>query len=192
MTQTSQELPFSILLVDDEPKNIQLLGNLLRDNGYETEFATNGEQALEWIYSTPFDLVLLDIMMPEMDGYEVCTQIKADKALKHIPIIFLSAKDEAEDIVKGFEVGGSDYVTKPFKPLELLARVKKEVELKILRGFIPICANCKSIRDDKGKWNQMESYIQSHSLALFSHGMCPKCMDKLYGSQNWYKEKFKK
>lgn len=180
---------FSILIVDDEPRNIQLLGNLLEDNGYNIEFAMNGEETLEWLGSRPFDLILLDVMMPGMNGYEVCRKIKSDITRNHIPIIFLTAKTNTEDIIKGFEAGASDYITKPFKHQELLARVKKEVELKILRGLIPICANCKDIRDDKGAWRKMEEYIQNHSLALFSHGMCPKCMDDLYGDQDWYQKK---
>lgn len=188
MTANSIRTSFSILIVDDETKNIQLLGNLLKEHSYDVEFALDGEKALEWIYSKPFDLVLLDIMMPEMDGYEVCKKIKSDVAVKHIPIIFLTAKIEADDIVKGFEVGGADYITKPFKVPELLARVKVQVEMKLLRGLIPICANCKDIRDDKGTWNQIEAYIQEHSVATFSHGMCPKCMEKLYGDQDWFKE----
>jgi len=130
-------------------------------------------------------------MMPKMDGYQVCEKIKSDNTKKHIPIIFLTAKIESEDIVKGFECGGSDYITKPFKPLELLSRVKIHVEMKILRGLIPICANCKDIRDDKGAWGNIESYIEEHSLALFTHGMCPKCADEFYGKQDWYKKKKK-
>ena len=186
MANNTPEPIFSILIVDDEPKNIQLLGNLLEENRYETEFAMNGEQALEWTESRPFDLILLDVMMPGMDGYQVCRRIKADAGTRHIPIIFLTAKTETEDIIKGFNAGASDYITKPFRHQELLARVKKEVELKILRGLIPICANCKSVRDDKGAWQNIEAYIQQHSLALFSHGMCPKCMDALYGRHDWY------
>lgn len=189
MTADSIAHNFSILIVDDEPKNIQLLGSLLKEKKYEVEFATSGEETIEWIYSKPFDLVLLDIMMPGLDGYDVCAKIKSDITKKHIPIIFLTAKTESEDIVKGFEAGGSDYITKPFKTPELLARVKMHAEMKMLRGLIPICANCKDIRDDKGSWNQIEDYIQKHSSALFSHGMCPKCMDKLYGDEDWYKEK---
>ena len=177
---------FSILIVDDEAKNIQLLGNLLEKNQYEIEFAMKGDEALEWIDSRPFDLILLDVMMPGMDGYEVCRRVKSNPGKKHIPIIFLTAKTETDDIVKGFEVGASDYITKPFKHQELLARVKKEVELKVLRGLIPICANCKDIRDDKGTWRKIEEYIERYSLALFSHGMCPKCMDALYGEEDWY------
>ncbi len=176
---------FSILIVDDEPVNIQLLGNLLRKNNYEVEFALNGEKALEWINNKPFDLVLLDIMMPGMDGYEVCREIKKCIGTQHIPVIFITARTETRDVVKGFEAGGSDYVTKPFRAPELLARVKKEVELKILRGLIPICANCKNIRDDKGAWNKIEAYIQKHSAALFSHSICPECIKKLYGDEDW-------
>lgn len=192
MTLDTEHPMFSILIVDDEPKNIQLLGNLLKENKYEVEFALDGEHALEWVNSRPFDLVLLDIMMPGQNGYEVCRKIKSDIGTQHIPIIFITAKTHVDDIVKGFEAGASDYVTKPFKSPELLARVKKEVELKTLRGLIPICANCKDIRDDKGVWNQIESYIQSHSAALFSHGMCPKCMDDLYGHEDWYQKKVAK
>ncbi len=182
---------FSILIVDDEPNNIQLLGNLLKENGYNVEFALDGEKAFDWLDSKPFDLVLLDIMMPGMDGYTVCKKIKSDVSKRHLPIIFITAKTETDDIVKGFDAGGSDYITKPFKAPELLARVKMHVEMKILRGFIPICANCKDIRDNRGTWNQIEAYIQQHSAALFSHSMCPKCQDELYGDEDWYKEKFK-
>lgn len=181
---------FSILIVDDEPKNIQLLGNLLKENGYDVEFALSGINALEWINSKPFDLILLDIMMPEMDGYTVCRKIKADRKKKHIPIIFITAKTETEDIVKGFEAGCVDYINKPFKVPELLARVKTQVEMKILRGLIPICAHCKAVRDDKGTWNDIEAYIQDHSAALFSHGMCPACMQELYGDEDWYEEMY--
>ncbi|MBU1172721.1 MAG: response regulator [Proteobacteria bacterium] len=180
---------FSILIVDDEAENIKLLGSLLKENGYEAEFAMDGEKALTWLMSKPFDLVLLDVMMPGMNGYDVCRTIKSHLSLKHIPVLFLTAKTETEDIVMGFEVGGSDYITKPFKPPELLARVKMHVEMKILRGLIPICASCKDIRDDKGKWTRMEAYFQSHSLAQFSHGLCPKCSDRLYGHEDWYKKK---
>ncbi len=192
MAQDVVKKSFSILIVDDEPKNIQLLGNLLRENGYHVEFALNGDEALEWTGSRLFDLILLDIMMPGMDGYEVCRKIKADVNTQHIPIIFITAKNETADIVRGFDEGGSDYVTKPFKPQELLARIKMQVEMKTLRGLIPICGKCKNIRDDKGIWNKIEAYIQQHCTAFFSHSMCPKCMDELYGGEDWFKEEKKK
>lgn len=179
--------PFTILIVDDEPKNIQLLGSLLREKGYLVEFALDGAKALKWLDAKPFDLVLLDIMMPGMDGYEVCRRIKENFETRHIPVIFLTAKTETEDIVKGFETGGSDYITKPFKSPELLARVKVRVEMKMLRGLIPICARCKSIRNDNQSWERIEAYIQSHSQALFTHSLCPGCAEAMYGGEPWYK-----
>ncbi len=189
-TKDNLHMPsFSILIVDDEPKNIQLLGNLLKEKDYDVEFAMDGTKALEWIENKHFDLILLDIMMPGMDGYDVCKKIKSDHEKKHIPVIFLTAKTETEDIVRGFEVGGADYITKPFKAPELLARVKVHVEMKMLRGLIPICADCKSIRDDRGTWNRIEAYIEKHTTALFSHSLCPNCADKLYGKQKWYKKR---
>ena len=186
MTSDRMTSSFSILVVDDEPKNIQLLGSLLEEHNYEIEFAMNGKECLEWLNSKPFDLVLLDIMMPEMDGYEVCEKIKSDTAKKHIPVIFLTAKSETDDIVKAFEVGCSDFITKPFKTPELLARIKKELELKILRGLIPICSYCKKIRDDKGYWKQIEAYVASHSEVRFSHGICQECAKKYFPDLNLY------
>jgi CheY-like chemotaxis protein len=190
MSNPDAEL-FRILIVDDEPLNIKLLGNLLKNAGYSLEFATNGEKALEWMREESFDLILLDVMMPGMDGFEVCETLKADPMRAHIPIIFLTARSEQEDILKGFEVGGSDYVTKPFNSPELLARIRVQVELKLLRGFIPICSNCKNVRDDEGEWEKIEHYVESRSKALFSHTVCPTCMETLYGQDEWYQKKFK-
>ncbi len=126
-TKTADQ--FRILIVDDIPKNIQVLGNILRNHSYQTGFATNGQQALKSLEKHEFDLVLLDIMMPGMDGYEVCQKIRANNKTKDIPIIFLTAKVEKESIVKGFEIGAQDYLTKPFNAEELLARVGTHLEL---------------------------------------------------------------
>ncbi len=120
---------FSILIVDDISKNIQVLGNMLRNESYKTGFATSGKQALKSLKENEFDLILLDIMMPEMDGYEVCRRIRKHKKTKNIPIIFLTAKVEKDSIVKGFEVGAQDYLTKPFNAEELFARVSTHLEL---------------------------------------------------------------
>lgn len=120
----------SILIVDDTPKNLQVLGNTLKLENYKVEFAINGFQALEWIEKKEFDLILLDVMMPEMDGYEVCEKIRTDDKNKNLPIIFLTAKTDSESIVRGFEIGAQDYITKPFNTAELLVRVKTQLELK--------------------------------------------------------------
>jgi len=119
-----------ILLVDDNPQNLQVLGKLLQEEKYKIEFALNGESALGWLKNKQFDLILLDLHMPGMNGFEVCRRIRSDKTVKEIPIIFLSAESERESILKGFEVGAQDYVTKPFDSRELLARVRTQLDLK--------------------------------------------------------------
>jgi two-component system, sensor histidine kinase and response regulator len=119
-----------ILIVDDNPQNLQVLGRLLQEKNYEIEFATNGKAALEWIDSQQFDLILLDINMPEMDGFEVCREIRKKESLSKIPVIFLSADSDRESILKGFELGAQDYVTKPFDSRELIVRVKTHLTLK--------------------------------------------------------------
>ena len=118
-----------ILLVDDTPENIDVLNGMLRD--FKRKIATNGERALKIATGpTPPDLILLDIMMPGLDGYEVCRRLRADETTRDIPVIFLTAKTAKEDIVKGFEAGGQDYVTKPFDPNELMERVKTQLKLR--------------------------------------------------------------
>ena len=119
-----------ILLVDDNPQNLQVLGKLLQEEKYEIEFAVNGEATLEWLKNKQFDLILLDLNMPGMNGFEVCKRIRSDNGMYEVPIIFLSAESERESILKGFEVGAQDYVTKPFDSRELLARVKTQLDLK--------------------------------------------------------------
>jgi DNA-binding response OmpR family regulator len=119
-----------ILLVDDNPQNLQVLGKLLQEKKYKVEFAVNGESALDWLKSKQFDLILLDLNMPGMNGFEVCKKIRSNKDLDYLPVIFLSAESERESILKGFEVGAQDYVTKPFDNRELLARVKTQLDLK--------------------------------------------------------------
>jgi two-component system sensor histidine kinase/response regulator len=119
-----------LLLVDDTPANIQVLVGLLRDD-YELKVATRGAQALQ-ICAQPgrIDLILLDVMMPEMDGYEVCRTLRASPAMREIPIIFLTAKHDVDDVVRGFDLGAQDYVGKPFNPPELLARVRTHLTLR--------------------------------------------------------------
>lgn len=122
--------PARVLIVDDNPKNLQVLGKLLQEAEYAIEFATNGKAALEWIDIQGFDIMLLDINMPEMDGFEVCRKIRINPKLDKMPIIFLSANSDRESILKGFEQGAQDYVTKPFDSRELLVRVKTHLSLK--------------------------------------------------------------
>jgi len=134
-----------ILIVDDNPKNLQVLGNYLQMEGYLVEFAVNGESALDWIKKTKFDLILLDIMMPGMDGFEVCKFIKNDPLNQETPVIFLTAKIDTESIVNAFELGAVDYVVKPFNQKELIARVKTQIEIK--RGRDEITKNLIEIEN---------------------------------------------
>lgn len=120
----------TIMIVDDEPENLNVLGEMLRVVGWSVRAFPRGEMALVSALSEPPDLVLLDIRMPNMNGYEVCRRFKADERLRHIPIIFLSAFAEVSDKVQAFETGGVDYVTKPFADVEVLARVNTHLRLR--------------------------------------------------------------
>ena len=123
----------SILIVDDNPQNLQLMGSIIYDKGYNVSISTSGENALESISQQLPDLILLDIQMPEMDGFEVCKILKSNTITKDIPIIFLTAVTDSGNIVRGFEMGAVDYITKPFNKGELIARIATHVELKISR-----------------------------------------------------------
>ena len=189
-----------ILVVDDVPVNIHVVSLALKSD-YEIIIAENGETALELAHrpNQP-DLILLDVVMPEMGGFEVCRRLKESEATRDIPVIFVTTKSETGDEEQGFRLGAADYITKPFEPSLVRARVKTHLELKsrnnelekrnaelltaldkvkLLNGLLPICASCKKIRDDKGYWNQIEVYVRDHSEAEFTHGICPDCAREL-------------
>ena len=126
----------TILVVDDTPDNLRLMSGVLKD-GYKTKVANNGERGLAIAAAAPLpDLILLDIMMPGIDGYEVCRRLKKDPVTAEIPVIFLTAKTEVEDEQQGFDVGCVDYITKPISPPIVLARVKTHLLLKSARDFL--------------------------------------------------------
>jgi len=136
----------TVLVVDDAADNLEVISGLLKGL-YRVKVAANGEKGLQIARSdSPPDLILLDIMMPEISGYEVCTQLKADPATHHIPIIFLTALSSAEDERKGLELGAEDYVTKPISPAILLARVKTHLRIKAAVDFLR----------DKNAWLERE------------------------------------
>jgi|WetSurMetagenome_2_1015567.scaffolds.fasta_scaffold00558_10 phosphoserine phosphatase RsbU/P len=160
----------SVLVVDDNPKNLQVLGGLLQNEGIEVEFALNGKAALGWLEKKSFDLVLLDIMMPEMDGYEVCNIIKQDPLICDIPIIFITAKTDSESIIKGFDTGGVDYIAKPFIPSELLARVRSQISItkskkKILSYLRKIELQNKNIKDSIEYARNIQRAVLNTSLS---------------------------
>lgn len=123
----------TILVVDDNPTNVKLVCNILKKEGFNLAVAMNGQDALEIIESNPIDLILLDIMMPGLDGYEVCCKLKGAEAWRDIPVIFISALNDMDDITKAYDVGGVDFITKPVKEKEVIARVKTHLELVHLR-----------------------------------------------------------
>ena len=190
-----------ILIVDDQPVIIRTLSQLL-NHDYHILAVKEGVKALEIARSEKQpDLILLDISMPDINGYEVCEKLKADELTAKIPIIFVTAKDEADEEERGFLAGASDYIVKPFHPAVVQARIKVNIERKLaleklkykiielkkalneikkLQGIIPICSNCKKIRDDEGYWQQVEDYFHEHNDTEFTHGICPDCMKKLY------------
>jgi DNA-binding response OmpR family regulator len=200
--------PATVLIVDDEPANLDLLFEHLSQAGYKVLVAETGPLALERVELAQPEVILLDVMMPGMDGFETCRRLKQHEDTQAIPIIFMTALTDTADKVKGFAVGGVDYVTKPFHPEEVLARVtahttihtlQKELrqkneglrrknrdleaalaQVKRLSGLLPICAGCKKIRDDGGYWQDVAVYIRDHSEAELSHGLCPDCTKKLY------------
>lgn len=203
-----------ILIVDDTPANLQLLTRILQQNGYKVRTMASGDLALKAVDAALPDLILLDITMPCMDGYEVCARLKANAPTKEIPVIFISALDELLDKFKAFAVGGVDYITKPFQVTEVLARVKTHLALqemrrrleaanarliaqndelqarnaeleealatiKTLSGLVPICAWCgRKIQNEQNQWVTVESYVETHSKATFTHGICPECLEK--------------
>jgi len=190
-----------ILIVDDTAENLRVLIEILKDD-YATIPAVSGEEALKKAMADPMpDLILLDILMPVMDGYEVCKRLKENDKTKDIPIICITAMSEVMDDARAFKLGAADYIPKPFNPATVKARVKNHIKLKkaisdqqklirelqdavskikTLNGLLPMCANCKRIRDDKGYWNQVEQYVRDHSNADFTHSICPECVKKLY------------
>lgn len=172
-----------LLAADDTPRDLKLLAKALEREGYDLVLAANGVQALECAKTRKPDLILLDILMPGMDGIEVCRRLKADPNTQGIPVIFLTAQAKSIEILAGFEAGAVDYVTKPFQIPELLARVRVHVdlrraqqEIRTLHGLLPTCAHCKKIRDEQGIWHGIETYISARSEAQFSHGLCPDCI----------------
>ena len=206
----------AILIVDDSRDEQALLSTRLRTAGYEALMVADSAEAVLGMLTQEsagqgmgdIDLILMDIMLPGVDGLEACRRIKAIERLRDIPIIVITVKTDEQALLAAFAAGAMDYIRKPVNPAELVARVasaltlKKERdtrkareeellmrtqeleqalrEVKVLHGLIPICAKCKRVRTDNGDWQYLEEYIQAHSEAEFSHGICQVCMKEVY------------
>ena len=198
-----------ILIAEDDCTSRTMLSAILEKQGYEVIEAVNGIAALEALQQPEAPrLAILDWLMPEMDGLEVIRRIRARQTANTPYLIMLTSMGAKNDIIKGLDAGANDYLTKPFDPDELYARIevgRRMVELqdelieshallankvdelslaleqiKTLRGIVPICSNCKKIRNDKGFWQQVEVYVRNHTEAEFTHGICPECAQELY------------
>ena len=188
-----------VLVAEDDFLLSQEIARSLEKIGYEqVGSASNGAEAVELARSLHPDVILMDIKMPKLDGLEATRRIQEDTPT---PVVLLTAYESRDLVEKAGEAGVAAYLTKPPKSAEIkravtialarhndlmeLRRLNRELEnalaeLKTLRGVIPICANCKKIRDDQGYWQQIEAYIRDHSEADFTHGICPDCSKELY------------
>jgi sigma-B regulation protein RsbU (phosphoserine phosphatase) len=191
-----------ILIAEDDLTSRIMLSGVLKKIGHEVVEVIDG--AAMWDILQQPDaprLVILDWMMPEMHGLEVVRRVRARQTDRPPYIIMLTTRGEKADIIAGLDVGANDYLAKPFDPGELRSRIevgRRMVEMqdalatkieelhraldqiKTLRGIVPICSNCKKIRDDQGYWNQVEVYVRDHTEAEFSHSVCPECRKELY------------
>jgi phosphoserine phosphatase RsbU/P len=206
----------AILIVDDSRDERELLSTRLRAAGYEAlmvadsaeaAFGTLGQDSAGQ-RTGEIDLILMDIMLPGVDGLEATRRITTTEWLQDIPIIVITVKTDEQALLAAFAAGAMDYIRKPVNPAELLARVSSALtlreerntrkareqellmrtqeleralrEVKVLHGLIPICAKCKRVRTDNGDWQYLEEYIQTHSEAEFSHGICQVCIRDVY------------
>jgi CheY-like chemotaxis protein len=199
----------SVLIVDDSPTDVLYLRKLIEQSDRHVLTATTGEEALNVLKGFECALVLLDIELEGLNGFQVADRIRGNERTRNLPIIFISATSrDDEHVFRGYDVGAVDYLFKPVEPNLLRSKVnvfcelaaqrfviqeqlqeiqaKNDVlrqqleEIKTLRGLVPICARCKSVRDDTGFWQTIEAYVCEHSEAEFSHSLCPECANVLY------------
>ena len=196
----------SILVVDNDSNVLLATTVLLRSAGYFVLEAQTGAACMTVVREKDPDLILLDMQLPDVSGYEVSRQIKADRGMRQPYVVLLSGSMISSDNQsKGLENGADGYLTRPIADRELLARVQAIVRIiwterdrdflieqlekalatiKTLSGILPICSRCKKIRDDQGYWEEVELYVEKHSTAEFTHGICPDCIETLYPEIN--------
>lgn len=193
----------SILVVEDHPNILLATATLLRSVGFFVLEARSGGACLGVVRESDPDLILLNVQLPDISGCEISRQIRSDKRIRQPYVILLSGSSiTAEKHAESLESGADSCLFRPISNRELLARIQAIVRIiwterdrdflienlekalaaiKTLNGIVPICASCKKIRDDQGYWEEVEAYVEKHSTAEFTHGLCPNCTDKLYG-----------
>ncbi|MDA8142073.1 MAG: response regulator [Desulfobacteraceae bacterium] len=174
-----------ILIVDDVYINLHLLDHLLRHQGYDFSFAQSGEQVFEIMRQENIDLILLDVMLPGINGYEVCRKLKAEPRTQDIPVIFLTVKTEKDEIVRGFESGGVDYVSKPFNSAELIARIRTHLDLRGARQMALEFADRLAETNERLLLQNEQLQKASHEIESLKHllAQCPECNVKLTDAQ---------
>jgi len=198
----------TILVVDDDPDVLFATARVIQKAGYRVIKASSGAEGLQKIKAHGPDLILLDVVLPDMEGGELCRKIKEDPSLRNPFVILISGtRTSSDEQVVGLDEGADGYIARPISNRELLARVNALVrilmvererdrliselkealaKIKTLSGMLPICSHCKKIRDDKGYWKEVERYIGEHSETTFSHGICPDCAKKHYPEYKLY------
>lgn len=194
-----------ILVAEDDPDTQCLLTEMLGHFGYTVFSASDGETALDMLRSEAIPIALLDWAMPKMEGVEVCRRARADAELEARYLILITGRSGKDEVVRGLEAGADDYIVKPVDARELRSRLRvaervmglqqrltervHELQLALeevdrLEGLIPICAYCKNVRNEKDYWEQVELYVETHSTARFSHGICPSCLARVEAEEN--------
>lgn len=190
-----------ILVADDDPVSRRLLQITLTAWGYEAVITTDGQEAWQVLQAEDAPrLAILDWIMPGLEGSELCHRVRQSPDLATLYLILLTSKNKQEDIVAGLQAGADDYLVKPFDAKELRARLQvgvrvvqlqselanrvKELEAALaqveqLESCLPICSYCRKIRDDENYWQQLESYVEAHFGAAFTHSICPECYQKI-------------
>ena len=191
-----------ILIAEDDATSRMVLASILTGEGFDVTSAEDGGAAWQLLQQPGApSLAIVDLMMPGLDGLELVRRVRALPNAVPPYLIIVSTKDDKADVVAGLGAGANDYLTKPYDPGELRARIEvgrqlietrialnekvEELELALkevrtLKGIVPICASCKNVRDDQGYWNRVETYLNEHTEAEFSHAVCPDCMKRLY------------
>ena len=191
-----------ILIAEDDAASRIVLASVLTKDGYDVTATNDGGAAWEVLQRPDAPrLAILDLMMPGIDGLELVRRVRAIPSAAPPYLIIVSIKSEKADVIAALDAGANDYLTKPFDPGELRARIevgRRTIEMRFelnekveelkqaleqvrrLNGIVPICANCKNVRDDQGYWNRVEAYLNEHTEADFTHAVCPDCMKRLY------------